>query len=100
MLTVVYFLHHCFGQETHNNMVRNIAPCSSPPQHVIITTYQVAWVAPDFFSWGGQGAAQRGQILAMEGLLMNASTITGGGGKARARKGGASGPARPDIVQL
>ena len=29
---------------------------------------------------GGQGAGHVGQILAMEGLSMNAWTITGGGG--------------------
>ena len=57
--------------------------------------------APDFFSWGdtggGKGQGMWGQILVMEGLLMDAwAAITGGGGqlggggggKARARGGG------------
>ena len=42
------------------------------------------------FLLGGKGQGMWGQILAMEGLLMDAWTITGGGGKARAR--GAAAP--------
>ena len=48
---------------------------------------RLSWAAPDFFSGGAKGQGMWGQILAMEGLLMDAWAITGEqlGGKAKAR---------------
>ena len=64
-----------------------------------IVSHDEPWATPDFFSWGGKGQGMGGQILAMEELLMNVWTITGGswGGKARARGAAAPPPASPPV---
>ena len=81
---------YCYANHTHFQKFlthdgpphyKNYISCS---ENALKLTYSNAWAAPVFFSWGGgakgggKGQGMWGQILAMEGLLVDAWTITGG----------------------